>query len=398
MGTRVPADRYWRRDVADRETTHLWPKVWLLVAHASDVANEGSWITVDHGRFSIVVGRHEGRVTAFRNACAHRGAELCSSHRGQTAAGKLRCPYHHWEWRLDGSLASAPGAVGMELAGLRLKMLACELRAGFVFVHLDPDPEPLDAFLGPVLPLLEAYTPERLTRRGHVTLELPCNWKVSADVSNEAYHLRTLHPELCEACDVDGVSIRMLGHHSHLVVPFGRPSRETAATFPSALLIGLARQAGFDATGMSPEAFRDALARAGRARFRSDGIDVSALRDDQLVDKHQFYLFPHVQLNFGAETLDVYRHRPHPADPERCFFDVETFERLAPGQHGPAVDRQFGRSGDFDVGPVMQADLDLIPRLQRGLRSLGDAQLPLASLESPIAQMHAGLDRYLGRD
>jgi hypothetical protein len=55
------------------------------------------------------------------------------------------------------------------------------------------------------------------------------------------------------------------------------------------------------------------------------------------------------------------------------------------------------RTGDAPLGPTLRADLELVPRLQRGMRSSGFRGLTLSSLEEGIANMHRVLDEYLGR-
>ena len=142
---------------------------------------------------------------------------------------------------------------------------------------------------------------------------------------------------------------------------------------------------------------REAIQRSVLARARLDGVDLAGLGADQLVDKRQFYVFPNVQLNFSALSLEVYRHRPHRTDPEMAFFDDLGLVRpsLAPAGE-PKRTRM--RTGDAPLGSTLGADLELVPRLQRGMRSSGFRGLTLSSLEAGIANMHRVLDEYLGRE
>ena len=49
----------------------------------------------------------EGTPSAFFNVCRHRGHELLEA--GEAASGeRVACPYHGWEYALDGRLRSAP--------------------------------------------------------------------------------------------------------------------------------------------------------------------------------------------------------------------------------------------------------------------------------------------------
>ncbi len=55
----------------------------------------------------IVVRGRDQALRAFLNVCRHRGATLCLTDDGDVGRS-IRCPYHSWSYRLDGSLMSAP--------------------------------------------------------------------------------------------------------------------------------------------------------------------------------------------------------------------------------------------------------------------------------------------------
>jgi phenylpropionate dioxygenase-like ring-hydroxylating dioxygenase large terminal subunit len=271
---------------------------------------------------------------------------------------------------------------------------------GFAWVCLAPDPEPIERFLGPIAAHLRAYRPEQYRLTHDVTVEIACNWKTSADVSNEAYHLRSLHPELCAVVDDTRIEVERLGLHSRIAVPIGAPAPGTP--FEGTLagpLRDLLRRAGLDPRPFEqdPAGARPALIAAARARAAEEGIDLPDLSDAQLVDKHQLYVFPNTQLNFTARTLELYRHRPHPSDPQVMFFDEQAFERATArsGAGRPPPQRRRIRHGEAPLGPVMDADVNLLPILQRGMASRGFSELRLGDQEAAIATMHRGLDHYL---
>lgn len=56
----------------------------------------------------LLVRADDGAVHAYANACRHRGHELLPCG-GSTRRKSVRCPYHAWSYRLDGSLIAAPG-------------------------------------------------------------------------------------------------------------------------------------------------------------------------------------------------------------------------------------------------------------------------------------------------
>jgi len=68
----------------------------------------GTAIAVQAGRFTVAVFRVGDDFFAINNACPHKGASLCE---GEVIAAEriVRCPWHHWNWRLDsGNLQSDP--------------------------------------------------------------------------------------------------------------------------------------------------------------------------------------------------------------------------------------------------------------------------------------------------
>lgn len=323
------------------EAERLWPRSWLFAAHQSQLAASGDWVATSVGREPIVLVRDGERVNAFFDVCRHRGARITSGAAGH--CDRLRCRYHGWEYRLDGSLRAAPGATADQVREpIALAGVACEVRHGIVWIAMEPERAGLlDEWLGEVDALLSSSPCgrselERLTRT-----EVPCNWKISSDVHNEGYHLATLHPELDGIVDSARVESTIHGRHTQFRIP---------------------------------------LRLEGQERI-----------------KRQVYLFPNVQVNWteGAEGVEIYRHWPHESDPERAWF--EEIRLGPPGRATRAMpDRiEVVRYGERSLGPVMDADLAMLPRLQEGLRSRAAPRPRLHRLEAPIGHMHSQIDRML---
>ena len=100
------------------------------------------------------------------------------------------------------------------------------------------------------------------------------------------------------------------------------------------------------------------------------GMDMSALRDEQMLDDYHYTIFPNVTLNLHGRGFWVFRHRPHPTDPERMLFDYQEYQRW-PASFGPRErpalrrDVQAGTS----LGLILDQDLYNLPRVQAGMRS-----------------------------
>ena len=142
----------------------VFERGWTLVGHASEFAETGSYVATNIGREPVVVMRgSDGVLRALSNVCRHRGSTIVGG--AGTARKVMRCPYHAWTYRLDGSLAAAPSARGFndfDRDAVRLPEFAVEEVAGLVFASASRDPMPLREVLGPAGPFLESLNLARL--------------------------------------------------------------------------------------------------------------------------------------------------------------------------------------------------------------------------------------------
>jgi phenylpropionate dioxygenase-like ring-hydroxylating dioxygenase large terminal subunit len=397
----IPKSRYLSADFLRLELDHIFMRTWLLAGPLADVAQPGNYFTFELGEESVIVVRSDAGVRAFHNTCAHRGRMLREA--GPGYARTFRCPYHLWEYDLDGRLQRLPEpeCFAAAFAGERprLKPVAAEAWGGFVWVNFSPDPEPLADFLGPVAARLATYRLDEYALVEDQTVDLPCNWKVGVDAFNEAYHLRAVHPQLLQMLDELHVEQELLGRHSCIRVPFGAPSpslrdRQTVNDHLKYLL----SEAGLDPASYkgTGAAVREAIQRA--LRQRSD-LDLSGLEDAQLSDNHQYYVFPNLTLNLYATRHMLLRHRPHATDPNRMLLDQQQYARVARGSQPPPRPKlekfAYGRGS---LGFVTDQDTFNLVRVQRGMRVSGFEGLLLGENEKRIRHMHRIIDEYLSRE
>ena len=202
----LPGRAYTSPDVFDWERRRFVEGAWFCVGRASSVTDAGSQWCVRVGSESILLVRDErAALHAFFNVCRHRGHELLPEEaRGRGRS--IRCPYHGWAYRLDGTLRNAPrfdDVEGFEPLDHGLVPMGVAEWHGWVFVNVSGDAEPFDRYLGNLDELVRPYAPERLqvgARRDYV---VAANWKIVNENYHECYHCPSIHPELCKVTPPD---------------------------------------------------------------------------------------------------------------------------------------------------------------------------------------------------
>jgi len=202
----VHRDVYLDPELFELEMEHLWRNTWVYVGHESQVSNPGDYYTTQIGREPVIMLRGaDGAVRVLPNRCAHKGTRLVSAVQGRCAGGALRCPYHGWTYRLDGTLRTVPLKSGYEGTGFEsceasrgLPPIACASYRGFVFARNAPEGPGFEEYFGDSLSSIDNMverSPEgRLTVAGGVLRYLHnCNWKMFVENLNDAMHPMVAH-------------------------------------------------------------------------------------------------------------------------------------------------------------------------------------------------------------
>lgn len=202
----IHRDIYRDEGVFQAEMTRLWARSWLFVGHDSQVPNPGDFITtILAGQPVLMIRGEGGAIHVLHNRCPHKGAPLKSEPSGQ-AGRAMRCPYHGWSFRLDGSLLGVPLRAGYEASGFDSSP-ACQgmtrygevaMRRGFVFARADARGPGFEQSLGELLVALELIadrSPEGRLRvaGGVLRTEFAANWKIYLENINDAFHPVTTH-------------------------------------------------------------------------------------------------------------------------------------------------------------------------------------------------------------
>jgi len=200
--TTLPPELYTSGEFLDFEVEALFMKEWLCVGRAERIPNVGDWFTVEIVGEPIIVTRDKaGDVRAMSAVCQHRAMQVCE---GEGNSSTFKCPYHHWNYGLDGRLLGAPAMERTDefnKADYGLPNLKVEEWLGFVFVNFDNDADALTPTLDRYSPFVHNYDLEHAICPGTFTLEnLPWNWKVMFENFNDGYHANRLHQFVQDFC------------------------------------------------------------------------------------------------------------------------------------------------------------------------------------------------------
>ena len=190
--------------VLQAEQRLIFEHTWQLAGHISALREAGSYITCRAGNQPVLVVRDDkGELRAYRNICRHRASRLLSGS-GQ-CKGAIRCRYHGWTYRFDGTLIGVPEALAygerLDKSALPLLPARVEEMCGLVFINLDMRAAPLAELVGDLPQRLAPYRIETLESFAHSTDIQPANWKVLAENYLEGYHVPIAHPGLMRLYD-----------------------------------------------------------------------------------------------------------------------------------------------------------------------------------------------------
>jgi choline monooxygenase len=200
----IPAPWYVDPRIAELEDMTVFSKTWQVIGRADQVAKPGQFVTSAVAGEPIVAVRGvDGQLRAFYNVCRHHAAKVVTEPCGN--ASILHCPYHGWNYGLDGSLKGMPefdGVKNFERQENGLVPVKVETWEAFVFVNLDSHAEPLSAFLGGLVKRCAPLDLSKLHFFEHKVYDIACNWKVFVDnYLDGGYHVPHLHKGLSSVLD-----------------------------------------------------------------------------------------------------------------------------------------------------------------------------------------------------
>ncbi len=345
-GRTLPAEAYTSPDVFDWEITHFFEGGWVCIGRSEDLGTPGDQRAFRLGGEGILVARDDsGTLRGFYNTCRHRGHELLEPGTARNLRG-IKCPYHAWVYRLDGTLGAAPrfgDQRGFDRSDYPLVPARIHEWGGWVFANPDAAAPAFEEYAGTLAELVAPWEPERLVVAERHDYTIAANWKTITENYHECYHCPSIHPALCEVTPVDsGANLP----HDGMWVGGSMELKDSAKTM--------------SLTG------------------ESHGVPIRGLSDVQRREVYYFGLFPNLLISLHPDYVMTHRFEPVAAGETRVecqwLFPPEATELE---DFSPAYASEF-----WDI--TNREDWLACESVYRGLGSEGSRQGPFAWNEDEV--------------
>jgi phenylpropionate dioxygenase-like ring-hydroxylating dioxygenase large terminal subunit len=404
---RAPKERYFDPDFYQLEVDRLWPRVWQMACRLEEIPHPNDFAEYEIFDQSIIVVRTEDLgVTAFQNACRHRGVKVAGGH-GNCENG-LICPFHGWCYGSDGkntfvTQSKTFAEHNLDPKDLDLTPVRCETWGGCAWINLDDSAPPLRQSIEPFATILDGWKVESMRAEWWYACRLPCNWKLAEEAFMEQYHVVQAHPQLVipgrypprkgEPFDpqtfIDSeihylrtMSEGMAGmvHANDVKVAEGLRTIELPAD--PALAISI---------------WNSTLNDAVTEWHRSRGSEMPDLNDlnAQGIDEPMAYCFPHYFVLPMYSSASSYRFRP--LGPEETLMEIWSLTRFAEGDQpqSPPQPEQWD-CDDPRWPPIPAQDFSNLPKQQKGLHAKGFEYMRLSEhAEGGISNFERTVDGFL---
>ena len=375
------------------EREAIFRRSWLCIGRIEQLRRPGSYFTRElPGKLASIVialGR-DGKVHAFHNVCAHRGNKVVwQEHPQEESKGFCRefhCKYHGWRYGLDGKVTHVTNEeqfFGLDKATLGMPRVPAEVFAGFIFVNLSQDPQPLRDFLGDRILELEAYPFHLMTQRYGYKARIKGNWKLAVDSVCEWYHPPYVHARFIDkdiakaekmVPPIDSYHYDLFTPHMLTSVPGPRqlPPREPGTAGPPVhdqKWVYRLFRAGLFGPDDSPDIgpLPDFLNRGGISSWGND----------------QFWLFPNISIQIWQRNFYItYTYWPEAVDVHTYEIDMYF---VPPKNASERLAQEL--IADSTIEFAMQ-DVNTIEATQQGLSLEATTQFHLSDQELLIRKFH----------
>lgn len=409
----ISTERYTSPEFFQQELEKMWPRVWQFAAREEELIEPGSVVVYENaGRSYLLVRQDDGSIRAFHNVCLHRGRKL------RTVSGlvsELRCPYHAFTWKVDGSLKQIPckwDFEHLESTDMSLPEAQVGRWGGYVFIKEQEGGLSLADYLGPVPEHFSRWEHEHRYTSSWVGKVVKANWKAAAEAFMEAFHVIATHPQIMPFTGDANSKYSLFGDHVNLAItPFGTSSphldseelseqdkmnsflRHNGRVVPQGQTIAVAE-------GQSA---REAMGVFNRQRFGDmSDRDLNFASDAELQDALTYNVFPNFSPWGGFSPAVVYRWRPWP-DQDHTLMEVRLLSLTPPGQPiPPSVPMRLLEEHEpwavalGVLGSILDQDMGNLPHVQAGMKASKNKLLQLSNYqEVRVRHFQQTLDKYL---
>ncbi len=185
-------------NIFDIEMERIFGRYWLHAGHTSRIPNRGDYFLYTIANESIIIVRDQDlEVRALYNVCRHRGSRITTAPTGQVKS--LVCPYHHWTYKLDGTLLAARHmAEDFDKSPFGLHRAHVRVVEGLIFVSLGGAPPDFGPVERDIRPHARPQGLERAKICHTRHYDVRTNWKLLVENFRECYHCGPAHPEYCK--------------------------------------------------------------------------------------------------------------------------------------------------------------------------------------------------------
>jgi choline monooxygenase len=307
----IPSSWYTDERIHEFEIRHLFPRFWQYAGPADVLPETGDHKPVTSAGTPCLLVRDEaGGLRAYYNVCKHRGGPIATC---EGRSKMLKCSYHGWTYRLDGSLRGVPHFRHAELfdkGEFGLTPVELEQWEGMLFLRSEAGPVGLDELLKGIR---EHIHPVRLPEMGfrkRVVYDVKCNWKAYVDNYLEGYHIPHVHPELCDLLTLQDYRTEVFPWYSLQYSPL--QARENIYTAAGSRKSTDMPQKETTGNGTHRQGYHD---EGGQGQGQGQG------QTQGQTQAWYYFIFPNMMLNILPGRLQVNLVEPVTASTCRVIFD-----------------------------------------------------------------------------